>query len=169
MKNCIKVLRLHFHVSFKMSNSKCGLCLKDLEVIKPASGIPYIRCVDWKLCPFFCRENSIDSYQQCLCNRAVPEYKVQEGGQLPYCRHMDVAALLKSQGPRRIHSGPTLPVEEKKCVDSSSGLTSYLWMKDHLQFTALKKTNTFQDQGCKDNLPFQKTGILEHSTCLLYY
>ena len=57
-----------------MSYSKCGLCLKDLEVIRPASGIPYIRC------PFFCREDSIHSYQECLFNRVIPEYKVHEGG-----------------------------------------------------------------------------------------
>ena len=83
-----------------MSYSKCGLCLKDLEVIRPASGIPYIRCVDWKLCPFFCREDSIHSYQECLFNRVIPEYKVQEGGQLPYCRHMDVATLKVSRSQK---------------------------------------------------------------------
>lgn len=83
-----------------MSYSKCGLCLKDLEVIKPASGISYIRCVDWKLCPFFCREDSIHSYQQCLSDRVVPEYKVQEGGQLPYCRHMDVATFKVSRSQK---------------------------------------------------------------------
>lgn len=26
-----------------------------------------------------------------------------------------------------------------------------------------------EDQGYRDSLPFQKTGILEHSTCLLFY
>ena len=103
-----------------MSYSKCGLCLKDLEVIRPASGIPYIRCVDWKLCPFFCREDSIHSYQECLFNRVIPEYKVHEGEQLTYCRHMDVATL-KVQDLRRIRSGPLLPAEENKCVDFSSG------------------------------------------------
>ena len=84
---------MHFDVSFTMSYSKCGLYLKDLEVIRPASDIPYIRCADWKLCPFFYREDSIHSYQECFCNRVIPEYKVHEGGQLPYCRHMDVATL----------------------------------------------------------------------------
>ena len=93
----MKILRLHSHVSFKMSYSKCRLRLKDLEVMRPASGIPYIRCVDWKLCPFFCREDSIHSYQECLFNRVIPEYKVHEGGQLPYCRHMDVATLKVSR------------------------------------------------------------------------
>ena len=83
-----------------MSYSKCGLCLKDLEVIKPASGIPYIRCVDWKLCPFFCREDSIHSYQQCITDRVIPDYKVHEGGQLPYCRHMDVATLKVSRSQK---------------------------------------------------------------------
>ena len=63
-----------------MSYSKCGLCLQDLEVIKPASGIAYIRCSNWKECPFFCPEESIHVYQQCVCDRVIPEYKVCEGG-----------------------------------------------------------------------------------------
>ena len=61
-----------------------------------ASGTPYIRCVDWKFCPFFCREDSIHSYQESLFNRVIPEYKVYEGGQLIYCRHMDVARSQKN-------------------------------------------------------------------------
>ena len=83
-----------------MNYSKCGLCLKDLEVIRPTSGIPYIRCVDWKLCPFFCHKNSIHSYQECLFNLVIPESKVHEGGQLPYCRHMDVATLKVSRSQK---------------------------------------------------------------------
>ena len=88
-----------------MSYSKCGLCLKDLEVIKPASGLPYIRCVDWKLCPFFCREDDVYGYQQCIQERVIPDYKTFEGGQLPYCRHMDVATLRVS----RSQSNPFRP------------------------------------------------------------
>ena len=39
-KNGIKTLRLcSSHITLKMSYSKCGLCLQDLEVIIPASGI----------------------------------------------------------------------------------------------------------------------------------
>ena len=38
-----KDLRLHCYSSFKMSILKCGLCLQDLEGIKPVTGIPYIR------------------------------------------------------------------------------------------------------------------------------
>ena len=86
--------------------------------------------MDWKLCPFFYREDSIRSYQECLFNRVIPEYKVHEGGQLTYCRHMDVATLKVS----RSHSGPILPAEEKKGVDSSSGLMNYLWTKLQRQF-----------------------------------
>ena len=91
------MLRWQSHVSFKLSYSKCGLCLKDLEVIRPASGIPYIRCVDWKLCPFFCHADSIHTFQECLFHRVIPQYKVHEGGQLPHCRHMDVATLKVSR------------------------------------------------------------------------
>ena len=88
---------LFFQVNAKMSYSKCGLCLKDLEVIRPASGIPYIRCVDWKLCPFFCREEDVHAYQQCIRDRVIPGYIAFEGGQLPYCRHMDVTTLRVSR------------------------------------------------------------------------
>ena len=80
-KNGIKTLRLSSsHISLKMSYSKCGLCLQDLEVIKPASGIRYIRCLNWKECPFFCPEENINGYQHCIYDRVVPEYKVCEGG-----------------------------------------------------------------------------------------
>ena len=91
---------MYSRVSFKMRYSKCGLCLKDLEVIRLASGISYIRCVDWKFCPFFCREDSIHSYQECLFNRVIPQYKVHEGGQLPYCRHTDAATLRVSRSQK---------------------------------------------------------------------
>ena len=60
----------------------------------------YIQCVDWKLCPFFCREDSIHSYQQCLRDRVIPDFKVHEEGQLPYCRHMDVATLKVSRSQK---------------------------------------------------------------------
>ena len=45
--------------------TKCELCLKDLEVITPASATRYVRYSDWKRCAFF-RENSIHGYHQCL-------------------------------------------------------------------------------------------------------
>ena len=80
-KNGIKTLHLSSsHITLKMSYSKCGLCLQDLEVIKPASGIRYIRCLNWKECPFFCPEENINGYQHCIYDRVVPEYKVCEGG-----------------------------------------------------------------------------------------
>ena len=48
-KNGIKTFRLcSSHITLKMSYSKCGLCLQNLEVIKPASGIRYICCLNWK-------------------------------------------------------------------------------------------------------------------------
>ena len=70
-------------------------------------------------------EDSIHSYQQCITDRVIPDHKVHEGGQLPYCRHMDVATLKKSTS-RRIHLDPILPAGEKKCADSSNGLMNYL-------------------------------------------
>ena len=84
-------------MTFKMSYSKCGLCLQDLEVIKPASGIPYIRCLNWKECPFFCAEESIHGYQQCVCDRVIPEYKVFEGGKQLLCKHLETPTLRVSR------------------------------------------------------------------------
>ena len=46
-----------------MSYSNFGLCLEDLEVIKPAYGIASIRCSNWKECPFFCPEESHEKTQ----------------------------------------------------------------------------------------------------------
>ena len=63
-----------------MSYTKCGLCLQNLEVIKPASGVPYLRCVKWKECPFFCPEETVHGYQQCIYERVIPDYKDCEGG-----------------------------------------------------------------------------------------
>ena len=160
-KHCMEVLRLHPHVSFTISYSKCGLCLKDLEVIRPASGLPYIRCVDWKLCPFF---RIVHAWLSAMPDRS--------------CN-----TRLQSTWKRTVYylqtHGRFKTSEESIPTHSSNGLMNYLWMfrKHNLQCIALKKTsphnwtqsNAFQDQGCKDNLPIRKTGILEHSTCLLYY
>ena len=97
-KNGIKTLRLSSsHITLKMSYSKCGLCLQDLEVIKPASGIRYIRCLNLKECPFFCPEENINGYQHCIYDRVVPEYKVYEGGKPLKCKHMDTPTLRVSR------------------------------------------------------------------------
>ena len=80
-----------------MSYSKCGLCLQALEVIKPSSGIPYIRCLNWKECPFFGSEENIHGYQQCVSDRVIPEYKACEGGRPLLCKHMDTPTLRVSR------------------------------------------------------------------------
>ena len=98
-KNGIKTLRLcSSYITLKMSYSKCGLCLQDLQVIKPASGIRYIRCLNCT-CPFFCPEENINGYQHCIYDHVVPEYKVCEGGKplkckkKKKCKHMDTPTL----------------------------------------------------------------------------
>ena len=139
-----------------MSYLKCGLCLKYLEVLRSASGIPYIRCVDWKLCPFFYREDSIHSYQQCLCNRVIPEYKVHEGGQLPYCRHMDVATLKVSRSQKNPFRLYFTCRRKEMCRFFQSA------DQDHLYHKCTCSTNTFQDPSYKDNFPFQNPDIFEH-------
>ena len=80
-----------------MSYSKCGLCHQNLEVIKSASGSAYIRCLNWKECPFFCPEENIHGYQQCVCVRVNPEYKVCAGGKPLLCKHMDTPTLRVSR------------------------------------------------------------------------
>ena len=97
-KNGIKTLRLcSSHITLKMSYWKCGLCLQDLEVIKPASGIRYIRCLNWKECPFFYPEENINGYQHCIYDCVVHEYKVCEGGKPLKCKHMDTCTLRVSR------------------------------------------------------------------------
>ena len=109
-----------------MSYSKCGLCLQDLEVIKPATGIRYIRCLNWKECLFFCPEENINGYQQCIYDRAIPEYKVSEGGKPLMCKHMDTSTLRVSRSVNNPF-GPyfTCTVEPRLSGSRLSGL--FLW------------------------------------------
>ena len=67
---------------------------------QPPSGIAYIRCSNWKECPFFCPEESIHGYQQCVCDRVIPEYKVCEGGKPLLCKHMDTPTLRVSRSAK---------------------------------------------------------------------
>ena len=90
----------HFQVTSKMCYPKRGLCHQNLEVIKPASGIAYIRCSNWKECPSFCLEESLHGYQKCVCDRVIPEYKVCEGGKPPLCKHMDTRTLRVSRSAK---------------------------------------------------------------------
>ena len=46
-----------------------------VEVLKPASGVAYLRSVNWKDCPFVCPEESVHGYQQCIYERVIPNYK----------------------------------------------------------------------------------------------
>ena len=83
-----------------MAYSKCGLCLQDLEVVKPASGIPYIRSVNWKECPFFCPEESINGYQLCVRDQVIPDYIACEGGKQLNCKHKEVPTLRISRSQK---------------------------------------------------------------------
>ena len=153
---------------FKMSYSMCGLCLKDLEVIKPASGISYIRCVDWKLCPFFYREDDIHAYQQYIQDRVIPDYITSEGGQFPYCRHMDVTYIKSFKITEQ--SILTLFYLQKKERNVQTNNLLMTKAREHLQYTTRRKTShrmktnphTNQDLSCKDNVPFQTLGFTEH-------
>ena len=157
-----------------MSYSKCGLCLKDLEVIKRASGIPYIRCVDWKLCPFCCHKDDIHAYQQCIRERVIPEYISFEGGQLPYCRHMDVATLRISRSEknpfrpyftcrRRNEMCRFFQWADEQPVNDETQKLSPLYCPEEKSHRKRINLHTHQDPSCKDNLPFQKSGLIEHS------
>jgi len=50
--------------------------------------------------PSSCREDNIHEYQQCLRDYVIPDYKVHEGGQPLYCRHMDVTTLKVSRSQK---------------------------------------------------------------------
>ena len=86
---------------------------------------------------FFCRED-----WQCIRERVIQEYIAFKGGQLPYCRHMDVATLRVSR-LRKTLPDPSLSTEEEmKCADFSSGLMNNLLkmrLKDYLHCIGLRK------------------------------
>jgi len=79
---------------------QCGLKIYrkiTVEVFKPASGVAYLRpAVNWKDCPFFCPEESVRGYQQCIYERVIPNYKGCEGGKQLFCKHAEVPTLMTS-------------------------------------------------------------------------
>ena len=68
--------------------------------------------MEWKLCPFFCREDEVHGYQKCIRERVIPEYIAFGGRQMPYCRHMDFAMLRVSRSQNNPFR-PYLPVEKE--------------------------------------------------------
>ena len=98
-----------------MSYSKCGLCLQDLEVIKPSSGIPYIRCLNWRECPFFCREDNVHGYQQCINDHVISAYKVREGGKQLCCKHVEVSTLRVSGSEKNPFRPYFMCRQKEKC------------------------------------------------------
>ena len=60
-----------FQVTFKMCYSKCGLCHQNLEVIKSASGIAYIRCSNWKECPFWPNQRTNECHDTTGFNPSI--------------------------------------------------------------------------------------------------
>ena len=97
-----------------MSYSKCGLCLQDLEVIKPASGIPHLRCLNWRECPF-CREDNFCGYQQCINDHVIPAYRVCEGGKQLCCKHMEVSTLRVSRSEKNPFRPYFMCRQKEKC------------------------------------------------------
>ena len=127
-----------------MSYTKCILCLQKLEVIKPASGVPYLLCVKWKECPFFCPEETVHRYQQCIYERIIPDYKVCEGGKQLFCKHEEVPTLRVSRSERNPYR-PYFSFRRKKNVSTFNGQMNFLLLmkKKHLP--------TDQDPSYKDN------------------
>jgi len=65
--------------------------------------MPYLRCVKWKECPFFCPEETVHGYhgyQQCIYERVIPDYKVCVGGKQLFCKHAEVPTLRVSRSER---------------------------------------------------------------------
>ena len=82
-----------------MSYTKRGLCLRNLEVIKPASGGPTCVVLSGK-CPFFCPEETVHGYQPCIYERVIPDYNACERGQQLFCKHAEVPTLRVSRFER---------------------------------------------------------------------
>ena len=104
---------------------------------------PYLRCVKWKECPFFCPEEIVHGYRQCtnplfLITTPVKEENscfVNAQKYLPY----------KCQDSKETHTDPTSHAEEKKSVSTFNGQMNFLLLmkKKHLP--------TNQDPSYKDN------------------
>ena len=128
-----------------MSYTKCGLCLRNLEVIKPASGGPTCVVLSGKSVPSFvlkrlCRDiSSVSTNALFLITKSVKEENscfVNMQRCLPY----------ECQDPKETHTDLTSHGEEKKNFSNFNGQMNFLSLlkKKHLP--------TNQDPSYKDNL-----------------
>ena len=131
-----------------MSYKKCGLCLQNLEVIKPAFGGPTCVVSSGKSVPSsvlkrLCADISrVSTNSLFLITKSVKEKNscfVNMQRCLPY----------KCQDPKETHSDLDSHAEEKKNVSTFNGQMNFLLLmkKKHLP--------TKQDPSYKDNLVAQ--------------
>ena len=62
--------------------TKCELCLKDLEVITPASATRYVRYSDWKRCAFFVKILFMVIINACLLRSVNFVWKISKSSPL---------------------------------------------------------------------------------------
>ena len=128
-----------------MSYTKCGLCLQNLEVIKPASGGPACVVLSGKSVPSsvlkrLCTDiSSVSTNALFLITTPVKEENncfVNTQRCLPY----------ECQDSKETHTDLTSHAEEKKSVSTFNGQMNFplLMKKKHLR--------TNQDPSYKDNL-----------------
>lgn len=115
-----------------------------VEVLKPASGVTYLRSVNWKDCPFVCPEESVRGYQQCIPNCQEENNRfVNTQRCLPY----------EWQNPNETHTDLTFHT-----VSTFNGQMNFLL---HLKKKHLPKN---QDQTYRDNLLEQMDANIRNCT-----
>ena len=121
-----------------MSYSKCGLCLQDLEVIKLASGIPYLRCLNWRGCFFFCREDNVYGYRKVSMTMSYLHIKYAKVEKKLCCKHMEVSTL-RVLRPEKNLSDHTSCADKRKSARTINELMNCLQMSLVLQCTNQEK------------------------------
>ena len=130
-----------------------------VEVLKPASGVAYLRPVNWKDCPFVCPEESVHGYRQYICERVIFNYK---GCQEENNRFVNTQRCLpyECQDPNETYTDLTFHAEKKskRNVSTFNGQMNFLL---HLKKKHLPKN---QDQTYRDNLVEQMDANIRNCT-----
>ena len=128
-----------------MSYTKCGLCLRNLEVIKPASGGPTCVVLSGKSVPSFVLKRLCADISSVSTNALFPITKSVKEEDSCFV-NMQRCLPYECQDPKETHTDLTSHAEEKKNFSNFNGQMNFLSLlkKKHLPTT--------QDLSYKDNL-----------------
>ena len=128
-----------------MSYKKCGLCLQNLEVIKPASGGPTCVVLGGKSVPSFVLKRPCADISSVFTNALFLITKSVKEEDSCFV-NMQRCLTYECQDPKETHTDLTSHAEEKKHFSNFNGQMNFLSLlkKKHLPTT--------QDPSYKDNL-----------------